>query len=316
MDKRQLTEAAKYNARRAFTGAEVEKIQETVGVRADGIIGALTLTAIAQWQHAHALDPDGKLGPSSWRRMVRGWHETRALTPEEYDALIMPTVLEESGRAGEALNLDFEYELFRGRYHKEGEDPTHIGVSMFAWHASQDSGNLGLIFKQWHRDNPETFLEVYGEHALAMLEVTNRRGPRAHRLEGDPGKRRPSVMPVAGEDLWKGHWVARHRDAVRHPHGKAAARAVIVREFLEPMIRFGFDVGLTTQADLAVLFDISIQMGPGFVTGELWSLVCKSSRPPRIEDFLEHLSPRHRSRRLDVLERVAWWITYTREGET
>jgi len=51
------------------TGDDVKKIQNKLGLKADGIFGATTESAVKTWQAAHALTPDGIVGPAVWAAM-------------------------------------------------------------------------------------------------------------------------------------------------------------------------------------------------------------------------------------------------------
>jgi len=47
----------------------VKKVQAKVGVVADGIFGTKTEAAVRAFQSAHGLDPDGIVGPKTWRAL-------------------------------------------------------------------------------------------------------------------------------------------------------------------------------------------------------------------------------------------------------
>jgi hypothetical protein len=67
----QITAAVKYNKSQGYTESQIKKIQEIVGVDADGLIGPNTVRAIAAWQQGRGLDADGKVGPSTYRAMTQ-----------------------------------------------------------------------------------------------------------------------------------------------------------------------------------------------------------------------------------------------------
>jgi putative chitinase len=50
-------------------GDEVKKIQEKLGLKADGIFGARTEKAVKTWQAAHGLTADGIVGAATWGTM-------------------------------------------------------------------------------------------------------------------------------------------------------------------------------------------------------------------------------------------------------
>src|SRR5713101_3942070 len=51
------------------TGDDVKRIQQKLGLKADGIFGAITENAVRTWQGAHRLTPDGIVGPATWGAM-------------------------------------------------------------------------------------------------------------------------------------------------------------------------------------------------------------------------------------------------------
>ena len=51
------------------SGEFVKKVQARVGVVADGIFGTKTEAAVRAFQSAHGLDPDGIVGPKTWRAL-------------------------------------------------------------------------------------------------------------------------------------------------------------------------------------------------------------------------------------------------------
>ncbi|MBQ9815920.1 MAG: peptidoglycan-binding protein [Proteobacteria bacterium] len=59
----QIQSALSYNKRN--NQSICKKIQNLVGVTPDGLFGAITINAIASWQHQKGLTPDGKFGPQS-----------------------------------------------------------------------------------------------------------------------------------------------------------------------------------------------------------------------------------------------------------
>jgi putative chitinase len=51
------------------TGDDVKRIQQKLGLKTDGIFGAITENAVRTWQGAHGLTPDGLVGPDTWGAM-------------------------------------------------------------------------------------------------------------------------------------------------------------------------------------------------------------------------------------------------------
>lgn len=58
-----------HSGARVADRAQVKRIQAKVGATADGRIGARTAAAVAQWQRAHKLTADQKVGPVTWTKM-------------------------------------------------------------------------------------------------------------------------------------------------------------------------------------------------------------------------------------------------------
>ncbi len=51
------------------TGDNVKKLQEKLGLKADGEFGPVTEIKIKEWQSANGLTPDGIFGEVSWQKM-------------------------------------------------------------------------------------------------------------------------------------------------------------------------------------------------------------------------------------------------------
>ena len=64
-------------------GDEVKKIQEKLGLKADGIFGAGTEKAVKTWQAAHGLTADGIVGAATWGSMF-----TNAPAGVQFDNLV------------------------------------------------------------------------------------------------------------------------------------------------------------------------------------------------------------------------------------
>lgn len=55
--------------RKGTKGDDVKRIQQLLGLKADGIFGAATEAAVKKWQKAHGLVADGLVGPATWKAM-------------------------------------------------------------------------------------------------------------------------------------------------------------------------------------------------------------------------------------------------------
>lgn len=60
---------ARPTLRRGAISEHVEKLQEKLGVTADGYFGAMTEAAVRRFQREHNLVPDGIAGPKTWKEL-------------------------------------------------------------------------------------------------------------------------------------------------------------------------------------------------------------------------------------------------------
>jgi peptidoglycan hydrolase-like protein with peptidoglycan-binding domain len=56
--------------RMSARGPAVETVQRVLRLHVDGSFGAQTTLAVARWQHAHRIAPDGVVGPATWRALI------------------------------------------------------------------------------------------------------------------------------------------------------------------------------------------------------------------------------------------------------
>jgi putative chitinase len=64
-------------------GDDVKKLQEKLGLNADGAFGPGTAKAVKEWQTSHGLTADGIVGNGTWAKMFDGDNETPATEPVE-----------------------------------------------------------------------------------------------------------------------------------------------------------------------------------------------------------------------------------------
>lgn len=62
-------------------GEPVKRIQEAVGVKADGYYGPATVTAVKAFQRKHALSADGIVGPDTWAKINGSKKPAKPKTP-------------------------------------------------------------------------------------------------------------------------------------------------------------------------------------------------------------------------------------------
>lgn len=60
----------RHTVRRGDIGPSVKKVQQFLGLKADGLFGAKTEAAVKQWQLLNGLAPDGVVGPHTYRKML------------------------------------------------------------------------------------------------------------------------------------------------------------------------------------------------------------------------------------------------------
>lgn len=65
-----LAPALPATVRLGSRGEEVVRLQSLLGVPADGVFGAVTLSAVRTWQGQHGLLPDGVVGPVTWEALL------------------------------------------------------------------------------------------------------------------------------------------------------------------------------------------------------------------------------------------------------
>ena len=216
-----LDGAVAYNKGRGYTMAEIRRVQETVEAEpVDGHFGPDTTQAIAVWQDAQGITPDGKLGADSWRVMISTWWQTLPWDGEAIEACTAETIKAETGDAGfHAANKDAEFKHMGYSY--------HVGLSFGIVQFAQDPGSLYRVFKRWSELDCEDF-HARCVDGVELLDVLRRQGSRELRVPGDDGERRPCVMPVAGFDIWddSGPWPARFDQAAREstPSGRFEGR--------------------------------------------------------------------------------------------
>ncbi len=70
-------------------GEDVKKLQEKLGLSADGSYGPGTEKAVKNWQSANGLKPDGLVGPGTWSKLF-GTSESVSTTPVQSSNVVIP----------------------------------------------------------------------------------------------------------------------------------------------------------------------------------------------------------------------------------
>lgn len=137
----------------------------------------------------------------------------------------------------------------------------HTGLAFGIVGFSQDAGSLGQLLTLMNVRDPAAFTTTFGPDNGALLEITNRVGPLSKDV---PGGRSVRVQPVGGADLWQEPWLSRFVAAGAHRPFQGAQIELSAGMYLDPVIRFASDLGLATDAGMAVIFDRAAHRGvPG-----------------------------------------------------
>lgn len=70
------------------TGEEVKKLQEKLGLPADGSFGPMTETKVKEWQRVNGLTPDGIVGDGTWGKMFPAAPLVIPASPFKLDKLV------------------------------------------------------------------------------------------------------------------------------------------------------------------------------------------------------------------------------------
>jgi hypothetical protein len=330
------TEAVEWNRSR-HSKADTIKIQKAVGATPDGVWGPATILEIMNWQEAHKLKPDGKVGSQTLSAMLSNVEqEVRDLTDSEVDKIIERTVQVEAGYTGNpyaAMNLDAEFEGWFDRpkvdqdgnrlkpaerakqpdhaphkaskYHSNGG--IHIGLSWGIIQFTQDGGSLGNVLRRAVEIDSASFNKVFGPDAnelLVTLSKNGKSGLQSVTLRG------PRVQPVGGEDIWKGKWLDRWREASAMECFRRAQRDEARAGYFVPAVGIAKDAGLNGQGDIAVAFDMCVQYGAGG-TRKYFKKAKDKFLNPSIHDVISCISSkRGRERREEILAASEVWVQY------
>lgn len=293
--------AIKYN-KRAHKRDSTVVIQRIVGADPDGIWGPQTVLEVMEWQKAHGLEVDGKVGPNTWRLLVQNVEvEERPLTVQEIDEIIEHTIKIESNGADNpyaASNLDAEYLGWfdrpkrdeNGKFlrpserakradhrphwaskYRDDSPGTHIGRSEGFIQFTQLGGALGKVLHRFwdythsssYPEHHGDFEEIFPHHDELLRVVGGRRGTSQPRKGLGPGKRSLRCLPVGGHDIWKAYWEKFFEKAADHPLYQKAQRDIAAVDYFTKGVELCIYYGFSTQAELAVAFDACVQHGSG-----------------------------------------------------
>jgi uncharacterized Zn-binding protein involved in type VI secretion len=160
-------------------------------------------------------------------------------------------------------------------YSKYSEHPRHVGLSFGIIQFTQE-GPLGKLLKKMNEKDAAKFTEIFGEHSKKLLEITQKTGDftladeeifdnRGASMGKKKVKRRPSVQPVGGQDLWKPYWSARFKNAGKYKPFQACQEDLAIADYMEPCLKALKDKGAkgVSEKSLALLYDRSVNNGSG-----------------------------------------------------
>lgn len=212
---------------------------------------------VRAFQEKFGLTVDGKFGPNS---LIYARNQTMIEScPVELDKDKIARIVSKFEGKYWSVNRDGE---FRGLFDRNGKKhwasgKTHIGLSFGYIQFTQDGGALGELLELMHTTNGAKFRGIFGQHWEELLKTTNAKGKK--RVKG----RSPRVQPVGGFDLWEDYWVGKFQKAGRDEEFQACQRSLAISNYMNPAIKTCLQYGYRSERSLAIIFDRSVQHGPG-----------------------------------------------------
>lgn len=175
-----------------------------------------------------------------------------------------------------ACNKDREFEgdfdKWGVTYSKYSDNPRHVGLSFGIIQFTQE-GSLGLLVNKMYAADPDKFKEIFGpkfqdlidtlnltgDYRLVEEEITEKDGTKVKKNV----KRKPSVEPVDGNELWESPWVERFIEAGKVKIFQKCQDALAVEEYLDVRLPFCQQQGIVTQPAVANVYDRSVNEGWG-----------------------------------------------------
>jgi hypothetical protein len=132
-------------------------------------------------------------------------------------------------------------------------DGAGASIGIFQW--PQRTGGLALVLREYHRANPELFVQIFGPHWRELLNAAQAK----------------SMGPVAGKLLWEEPWVSRFQQAGRQPAFQAVQdRLAMEGVFMRAAFSAAEILGFITERSLAVTLDTAVSQGPEFAEKVAW----------------------------------------------
>ena len=192
---------------------------------------------------------------------------------------------------------------------KFGNEPCHIGLSWGIIQFTQDGGALGSVMKTAFSLDPDEFMLPWDGHGKELLRVLTTEGTSG--LGANPNiLRGPRVKKVGGHDLWERVWVKRFNRAAKMELFRNAQNSVAREEYLKPALEIARDYGFSTQGEIAVLFDMSVQYGPSRARSKVRKLSKKKENFTIVDVINKLTGKRARNRRKKILRDSEIFIIY------
>lgn len=138
-----------------------------------------------------------------------------------------------------------------GGYTSVNRNTDGAGLSFGILQWSQRSGSLGALLEEMHKADPILFQNTFGEHSDTLLAATKFGG----------------LGNVEGAPLWKDPWVSRFKKAGMLPtFQKVQDYLAIDGIYMQAAVKACNTIEIGTERALALMYDTSVQQGPGFVS--------------------------------------------------
>jgi uncharacterized Zn-binding protein involved in type VI secretion len=271
------------------------------------------------------------------------------LTPEAKMKVVHYITTFEGGKgdaAYYAMNLDYEFEgrwdLPRHWYSEKTEDgklkakpdscdpnvpyskysahPRHVGLSYGIIQFTQE-GPLGELVGKMHEKDSAKFGQIFGDHADEMLSMLGKKGDFQAADEdlldnqGEPMgtkkvRRKPSVHPVGGHELWEAYWTVRFKEAGQWKPFQECQEELAIQSYMEPCVQKMKSSGMKTisQKSLTFIFDRSVNNGPGKGKSLAEDLAKASDEKAYWKEVVDGLkeSVKHRMQKIYDSNEVSW----------
>ncbi len=248
----------------------------------------------------------------------------------------------EGGGKYTALNKDYEFEgrwdLPRGwyknkskakpdkisktvTYSKYSDAPRHVGLSFGLIQFTQES-SLGALVKKMADKDLDAFKKTFGENYQELLDTLTKKGDYlvqdeeifdncGNSMGTKKVKRKPSVQPVAGHEVWSDYWTPKFKAAGGIDSFKKCQEELAISAYFDPVIKAGKGMK-TSQKSLCLLYDRSVNQGSGFAQGLIKKLKAATNEQDFWKDHTAKQSEDIKSRLTSILNNkdMQWEVVY------